>query len=132
MQHMLKGHPALRDLEHVQVDGPGLTYLFFYDWHGYCGLSKEEALSLHSHDMPMVQITAIGVTTLPTSLSSSVLGINLLVELLAHGLTFVLRLIQVFVTSSGHGYRAPVAPWRTSVVLLPGRGVWFHLGMVVR
>ena len=48
VQHMLKGDPALRDLEHVQVDGPGLTYLF-YDRHGYCGLSKEEALSLWSH-----------------------------------------------------------------------------------
>ena len=46
---MLKGDPALRDLEHVQVDSPGLAYLFFYDWHGYHGLSKEEALSLCSH-----------------------------------------------------------------------------------
>ena len=35
VQHVLKGDPALRDLEHVQVDGPGLMYLFFYDWHGY-------------------------------------------------------------------------------------------------
>ena len=31
VQHVLKGDPALRDLEHVQVDGPGLAYLFFYD-----------------------------------------------------------------------------------------------------
>ena len=29
VQPMLKGNPALRDLEHVQVDGPGLMYLFF-------------------------------------------------------------------------------------------------------
>ena len=21
----------------------------FYDWHGYCGLPKEEALAMHSH-----------------------------------------------------------------------------------
>ena len=49
VQHVLKGDPALRDLKHVQVDGPGLTYLFFYNWHGYYGLSKEEALSIHSH-----------------------------------------------------------------------------------
>ena len=49
MQHALKGDPALRDLEHVQVDGPGLAYLFFYDWHGYCSLSKEEALVMCSH-----------------------------------------------------------------------------------
>ena len=33
----------------MQVDGPGLAYLFFYDRHGYRGLSKEEALTMHSH-----------------------------------------------------------------------------------
>ena len=33
---------------------------------------------------------------------------------------------------SGHGCRAPVAAWKTSVVLLPGRGVWFYLGIVVK
>ena len=49
MQHVLKGDPALRDLEHVQVDDPGLAYLFFYDQHRYRGLSKEEALAMHSH-----------------------------------------------------------------------------------
>ena len=47
VRHALKGDPALRDLEHVQVDGPGLVYLFFYDQHGYHGLSKEEALTMH-------------------------------------------------------------------------------------
>ena len=26
--HILKGDPMLQDLEHVQVDGPGTTYLF--------------------------------------------------------------------------------------------------------
>ena len=35
VRHILKSDPALRDLEHVQVDGPGLAYLFFYDRHGY-------------------------------------------------------------------------------------------------
>ena len=49
VQHVLKGNPALRDLEHVQVDGPGLAYLFFHDRHGYRGLSKEEALTMHSN-----------------------------------------------------------------------------------
>ena len=49
VQHVLRGDPALRDLEHVQVDGPGLVYLFFHDQHGYCGLSKEEALAMCSH-----------------------------------------------------------------------------------
>ena len=49
VQHVLKSDPALRDLEHVQVDGPGLAYLFFYDRHGYHSLSKEVALSMCSH-----------------------------------------------------------------------------------
>ena len=49
VEHVLKSDPALRDLEHVQVNGPGLTYLLFYDRHGYHGLSKEAALSTHSH-----------------------------------------------------------------------------------
>ena len=46
---MLKSNPVLRDLEHVQADGPRLAYLFFYDRHGYHGLSQEEALSMCSH-----------------------------------------------------------------------------------
>ena len=29
VRHTLKSNPALRDLEHVPVDGPGLAYLFF-------------------------------------------------------------------------------------------------------
>ena len=29
--HVLKSDPVLRELEHVQVDGPGTAYLFFYD-----------------------------------------------------------------------------------------------------
>ena len=49
MRHVLKSDLALRDLEHVQVDGPGLAYLFFYDRHGYHSLSKEESLTMHSH-----------------------------------------------------------------------------------
>ena len=44
VQHALKNDPAMRDLKHVQADGPGLAYLFFHDRHGYRGLSKEEAL----------------------------------------------------------------------------------------
>ena len=33
--HILKGDPTLRDLEHIQVDGPGTAYLFFYDKQGH-------------------------------------------------------------------------------------------------
>ena len=49
VQHALKNDPAMRDLKHVQADGPGLAYLVFHDRHGYRGLSKEEALAMHSH-----------------------------------------------------------------------------------
>ena len=31
VQHVLKNDPAMRDLKHVQVDGPMLAYLFFHD-----------------------------------------------------------------------------------------------------
>ena len=47
--HVLKSDPALRELEHVQVDGLGIAYLFFYDRHGHCGLTKEVALAICSH-----------------------------------------------------------------------------------
>ena len=35
--HILKNDPVLRELEHMQVDGPGTAYLFFYDKQGCCG-----------------------------------------------------------------------------------------------
>ena len=47
--HVLKSDPALRELEHIQVDSPGLAYLFFYDRHGHRGLMKEAALTICSH-----------------------------------------------------------------------------------
>ena len=49
VQHVLKSDPALRELEHIQVNSPGLAYLFFYDRHGCRGLTKEAALAIHSH-----------------------------------------------------------------------------------
>ena len=48
VQHVLKSDPALRELEHVQVKSPGLAYLFFYDTHGCCSLTKEAALAICS------------------------------------------------------------------------------------
>ena len=36
--HVLKDDPTLRDLEYVQVDGPGTVYLFFFDKQGCKGL----------------------------------------------------------------------------------------------
>ena len=47
--HVLKNDPALKELEHVQVYGPGIAYLFFYDRHGCHSLTKEAALAIHSH-----------------------------------------------------------------------------------
>ena len=49
VQHVLKSDLALRELEHIQVDSPGLAYLFFYDRHGYHSLTKEAALTMCSH-----------------------------------------------------------------------------------
>ena len=49
VQHVLKSDLALRELEHVPVDSPGLAYLFFYDRHGHHGLMKEAALTICSH-----------------------------------------------------------------------------------
>ena len=47
--HVLKSDLALRELEHIQVNSPGLAYLFFYDRHGHQGLMKETAIAIHSH-----------------------------------------------------------------------------------
>ena len=49
VQHVLKSDPALRELEHIQVNSPGLVYLFFYDRHGHRGLTKEATLAICSH-----------------------------------------------------------------------------------
>ena len=40
VMHVLKSDPILRELEHVQVDGPGTAYLFFYDKEGHRGLEQ--------------------------------------------------------------------------------------------
>ena len=41
VMHVLKSDPVLRELEHVQVDGPGTAYLFFYDKQGGQGLGQD-------------------------------------------------------------------------------------------
>ena len=38
--HVLKSDSVLRELEHVQVDGPRTAYLFFYDKQGHWGLEQ--------------------------------------------------------------------------------------------
>ena len=47
--HILKGDPALRDLEHIQVEGPSTAYLFFYDKQGRKGLVLEVSHTLRAH-----------------------------------------------------------------------------------
>ena len=49
VMHVLKNDPALRDLEYVQVDNLGTTYLFFLDKHCHCGLSAEVAEMLGAY-----------------------------------------------------------------------------------
>ena len=47
--HILKSDPMLRDLEHVQVDGPGTPYLFFFDKQGRCGLIHKATQAMQVH-----------------------------------------------------------------------------------
>ena len=47
--HVLKSDPALRDLEHIQVDGPRTAYLFFFDKQGHQGLTLEGAQAMRTH-----------------------------------------------------------------------------------
>ena len=47
--HVLKTDLALRDLEHVQVYGPGTSYLFFFDKQGDQGLTLEAAHTIRAH-----------------------------------------------------------------------------------
>ena len=43
VMHILKSDPVLWELEHVQVDGPGTAYLFFYNKQGRWGLEQGAA-----------------------------------------------------------------------------------------
>ena len=49
VMHVLKNDPVLRELEHVQVDGPGTAYLFFYDKQGHRGLGQDTAHAIETH-----------------------------------------------------------------------------------
>ena len=49
VMHVLKSDPVLRELEHMQVDGPGMAYLFFYDKQGCCGLGQDIAHAIRTH-----------------------------------------------------------------------------------
>ena len=47
--YVLKSDPTLRDLEHVQVDGPGTTYLFFFNKQGHWGLTLDATCAMRAH-----------------------------------------------------------------------------------
>ena len=49
VMRILKNDPVLRELEHMQVDGPGTAYLFFYDKQVYCGLGQNTAHVIQAH-----------------------------------------------------------------------------------
>ena len=49
VMHVLKSDPVLRELKHVQVDGPGTAYLFFYDKQGHWGLEQDTADAVQTH-----------------------------------------------------------------------------------
>ena len=49
VMHVLKSDPVLRELEHMQVDGPGMAYLFFYDKQGHRGLGQDTAYATWAH-----------------------------------------------------------------------------------
>ena len=49
VMHVLKSDPVLRELEHMQVDGPGTAYLFFYDKQGHWGLGQDTAYVIWAH-----------------------------------------------------------------------------------
>ena len=49
VMHILKKNLVLRELEHVQVDGLGTAYLFFYDKQGHCGLGQDTAYAIRAH-----------------------------------------------------------------------------------
>ena len=49
VMHILKSNPVLWELEHVQVDGPGTAYLFFYDKQGHWGLEQDATDDVQTH-----------------------------------------------------------------------------------
>ena len=49
VMHILKSDPVLWELEHVQVDGPGTAYLFFYEKQGHRGLGHDAMDAVRTH-----------------------------------------------------------------------------------
>ena len=49
VMHVLKSDPVLRELEHVQLEGLGTAYLFFYDKQGHRGLGQDTVYAIWAH-----------------------------------------------------------------------------------
>ena len=49
VMHVLKSDPVRRELEHMQVDGLGTAYLFFYDKQGHRGLRQDTTHAIQTH-----------------------------------------------------------------------------------
>ena len=49
VMHVLKSDPVLRELENVQVDGPGTAYLFFYNKQGCWGFGQDATHAIWTH-----------------------------------------------------------------------------------
>ena len=49
VMNILKGNLVHWELEHVQVDGPGTAYLFFYCKQGHQGLEQDAADAVQIH-----------------------------------------------------------------------------------
>ena len=49
VMHILKSYPVLMELEHMQVDGLGMAYLFFYDKQGCHGLGQDTGHAIRTH-----------------------------------------------------------------------------------
>ena len=49
VMHILKSNPVLRELEHVQVDGPGTAYMFFYEKQSHQGLEQGTTDAIQTH-----------------------------------------------------------------------------------
>ena len=49
VMHILKSKLVLRELEPMQVDGPGTAYLFFYNKQGHRGLRQDTAHAIRTH-----------------------------------------------------------------------------------
>ena len=47
--YVLKNDPTLRDLKHIQVDGPRMAYLFFFDKQGHQRLTFDAAQAMRAH-----------------------------------------------------------------------------------